>query len=410
MGRSWVVALELTVPNKKKWLARKLVAAEQDWPEPLGSGAPSGDPVSKLLGWLSKDAFSRVAWDGDDLTVSAFLSNDSGMWSRRLDLVEAVHGAGRDGGKGQLAIVNALDNTEEAALLVTTDGAVKSLKGAERTKLQKRMRKLEESLGNAVLEREDAARRARPLMHEPTLQPIHAEVLRVLRAANGAKLLEAASSVKSTLTLMPRAGESRTQATLAELHPTADELLVGLERGDARVHAWCAGQYVAVSLEILSLVDEAEALRLSKLALDAMKGKVKGGSSNAFLDLATSIVSARSDGDVASELRTLRKAMPTANVTAKSRLRAHPMVVRLASSRSAETRSAVVTQITKVLGSPPEWRALVDKDASYGFVLTHLLAEQQNAEDAPLLAALYAHPHWMIADRMKAAESARARG
>lgn len=400
MGYSWVLSLELTVPAKKKWLAQKLVAPEHDWPEPLGSRTPSGSTVSKLLGSFTKDAFSRVDWDGDVLTLSAMISNDSDLWSRRIDLVEAVHAAGRAGGEGRLAIVNALDNTEETALLVTTDGTVKRLTGSERTKLQKRLRKIEKSIATTALDREDVARRAEPMMRDPKLQPTHAEIIRVLRAANGAKLLEAAAAVKDTLMLMPRAGESRTQTTLTELHPTAAELLVGLERGDPRVHAWCAGQYVAASLEILSRVDEAEALRISKLALAAMDGKVVAAS-NAFLDHATNIVSSQS-GDVTSELRTLRTVMPAATALAQAPLRDHPMVERLAASRSAETRSAILTQIAKVLGAPPDWRALADKDASYGFVLTHLLEQQDNADDAKLLAALYRHPHWMIADRMKA--------
>jgi hypothetical protein len=313
-----------------------------------------------------------------------------------------VRSAGEHGGQGELAIVNAHDNTEEVGVVVTSEGRVRVETGKKRTALQKRLAKVEAKLSDAALADADSAGRARPFVRDERLRPVHAEIIRALRAADGSKVLAAARKVKGELSLLPRKGAA-TFGTFASLYASAPAVIDALERGDERVYSWCAGQYLAASLEILHAVSKEQGASLASRALAALKGR-KDPSSLAFRDVAVGIDSASSsDGaDAKAELTRLRREVPKAAVWEQPRIREHPIVTRLEKRRSEKTRAAILGQLARVLGSPEAWKTLTEKDASYGYALTHLLEKQKHPEDAGLLKALWRHPHWMIANPMKA--------
>lgn len=397
MGYSWVVAIELRVPKKKSWLASTPDPADfDDWPELLQSEPKQKQKVSALLAALAKDDLAKVEWNDDELVVSAILDDGGSLWiDRRALLAAAVR---TSGGKGQLAIVNAFDNTEETAVVVEGSGKTKVLKGKERTALQKRLAKLEKALGEAHDAAADVARRAEHLVRDEKLRSVHAKILRALAKIEEAQLLAAARKVKGTFLLVPKPGTPN-HGTFASLYDSAPALLHALAHGDRRVHAWEAARFVTGALQILDQVAPDHAATFAKEVLAA---RARHPASKTILDLALAIESRASGDDVDTALGRLRKELPDAHYLQQPAMLEHPIVVAIGKKKSQKTRAAILTQLEKVIGAPTAWKAITEKDASFGYVLTHLLEKQKHPDDRALLRALWAHPHWMIANQMKA--------
>jgi hypothetical protein len=148
MGRNWIVAVEIVAPKRRAWLTSSADPSAFDWFAPLESSAKGAQRVSTLLTLLERETFARIAWEGDKLVLNALLAHEGSFWvERRTHLAAAIRSAGVRGAKGELAIVNAFDNAEDTALLVTSSGDARIVTGAERTTLRKRLAKIEAEIG-----------------------------------------------------------------------------------------------------------------------------------------------------------------------------------------------------------------------------------------------------------------------
>lgn len=387
MGRSWVLTIDLEVPDARRWRATTPnPSAFDDWP-PLLETSARATKLSTLLNRLAKDAFARVSWEGNTLHVAALLSNDGSFWAdARTALAAAVR---TSEGVGEMAIVNADDNTEDTAIVVTTKG-VEVLTGKRRTALAKRLQKVEQSIAMEAIEQAEGARRLEPIVRDERLRPVHAEVLRALKDVSEKDLLAAAANITEWLSLVPASG-APPSASFGALFLTKPALLAALEHGDTRVHTWAAGQFVAAALSIL---DQVAPIPAAALAAQALAARARHPSSLALLDVALDVVSRAEKDDTSAALRRLRKTLPPAAQLERTRIAQHPVVVRLARARSAEALAAVMLAVAKVIGSPGAWKTISEKDASFGYALLHLL-EAFNAKSEAK--ALRTHPHWMIA-------------
>jgi hypothetical protein len=222
--------------------------------------------------------------------------------------------------------------------------------------------------------------------------------LKALAEVQGAQLLAAARKVKGTFLLLPKPGAPN-HGTFASLYDSAPALLLALAEGDRRVHAWEAAQFVTGALQIL---DHAAPERAAKLAKEVLATKARHPASKTILEVALAIESRASGDDVDTALKRLRKELPEAHYLQQPAMQEHPIVVAIGKKKSAKTRAAILAQLEKVIGAPTAWKTISEKDASFGYVLTHLLEKQKHPDDSALLRALWKHPHWMIANQMKA--------
>lgn len=396
MGRSWTIAIEIRGVDRAKWEKSKATpAAYDDWPALLEGGSDAKPiAVSKLLVALEKDKLGRFAWSDDHLSAATLLDDDGSFWiDRRALLAAAIRSAGAFGGEGELAIVNALDNTEETAIVVSAGGGAKALTGAKRTALQKRLGATEKELGEAATRRAAEAAAANPFVQDELLRPVHARIIAALREADPARVLAVGKKSTRFILAVP------TQGLLGTLYEDGRTLIDAVERGDARVIAWQAGAYAAISLELLDGVDPSRAATLAKEVLAAASDR-KIPAAFELVDVAFAIATRAEGVGVAEELAVLRRALLTVSARHQHRIKEHPLLLHVA-SRPGEAREVVLAAVSDVLGEPGAWKPLTDTDAMYGAALAYLLERVGTPEDAALLAAFDAHPHWQIFRRLK---------
>lgn len=400
MGSTWIVDGRIEVPRAAlSAFQRTKVSPPSKAPRLLQGGDEDAVLVSALVKALAKQA-GHAKWNGNVLEIGVLVADDSPLWlDWRAQLAALPGAAAAVKGSGKLAFVPAPDNGESTGIHVD-GGSITELRGAKLRAAQKQAVSIFAQAADAIFDQ-------LPFITEPKLRPIHAEVIRQLRAHPPKAVLAAAAKCRDKFFL-----KSGKQVTLKQAFTDPDALLGALERGDDRLDPG-QGDYLAASaLSILAELDAETALRVAKKIRQAVGRSKSGAEPSPVLGVADLIeanaASTKKDGStsVASLLAELRKAIPkTAVYDTIFEIRDHPLVQQLRKNKSPEVIDAVRKALHDTLGGPvageKEWKPLTVQRAGYAAALLEILHAHPK-ERAKLKVAYATHPHYLVKDRQRA--------